>query len=147
LREEALHHVAEAAAEREKRCLRSIPGNQSVRFRGGREIAHDVDARCAGETGRTDVHRDEDCAALRVGHGGAIVEAGIFVALARLDDLEAVLLESDFDLGGEVKIQIGFADAGCAACAEVGAAVSGIEDYDAGALALRLRGRLCPLRS
>src|SRR5580704_4026282 len=54
LREEALHHVAEAAAEREKRCLRSVPGNQSVRFRGGREIAHDVYASCAGETGRTD---------------------------------------------------------------------------------------------
>ena len=68
------------------------------------KIAHDVDAGGAGQAGRADVDRDEDGAALGVGHGGAIVEAGIFVALARLDDLEAVLFESDFYLCGEVEI-------------------------------------------
>src|SRR5580704_5389388 len=83
-------------------CARSQGINPFVSAADGRSLM--TYTRCAGETGRTDVHRDEDCAALRVGHGRAIVEAGIFVALARLDDLEAVLFESDFDLRGEVKI-------------------------------------------
>ena len=85
------------------------------------------------------MERDEDSAALRVGHGGAIVEAGIFVALARLYDLETVLFERDFYLGGEVEIQIAFADAGRAAGTEVGAAVGGVENDDARSRSLGLR--------
>lgn len=85
---------------------------------------------------------DEHGAALCVGHGGAIVEAGIFVPLTCLDHGEAVLFEGDFDLRGKVEIQVAFADAGSAACAEVGAAVSRIKNHNAGTLTLGLRGRL-----
>src|SRR6201999_2238225 len=146
LREEALHHVAEAATQGEEWRLCAVPWDEAVCFVRGGEIAHDVDAGGAGESGRADVDGDENGAALGVGHGAAVVEAGIFVALARLDDLEAVLFESDFYLSGEVEIEVALADAGGAARAQVGAAVSCIEDDDAGALTLRLGCGLCGLR-
>ena len=54
-------------------------------------VAHHVDADRAGESGRADVERDEYGAALRVCDCGAVVEGGIFVALARLDDLKSLI--------------------------------------------------------
>ena len=84
--------------------MRAIPGNEAVGFGRGWKIAHDVDAGCAGQAGRADVQRDEDGAALRVRHCGAVVKARIFVALARLNDREAILFERDFYLRGEIEI-------------------------------------------
>jgi len=92
------------------------------------------------------VDGDENSAALRVGHGRAVVERGIFVAEARLNYLEALRFESAADLRGEFEDHFAFAEAAGAACAGVGAAVGGVEDYgveDVGLeIGLEIVGRL-----
>jgi len=96
----------------------------------------------------------KDCAALRVGPGGAVVEGGILVAQAGLHHLQALRLQRAADLRGEFENDLAFVDACCAAGAEVRATVSGVKDHGVQDVALdvggeivgRLRGCRCALR-
>ncbi len=86
---------------------------------------------------QTDEHR----AVLRIGQGGTVIERRIFIAAARLQDLEALRFEGAANLKGQVEDQIAFANALRTAGAGVGAAVGGVEHDDAEPGSLRLRWR------
>lgn len=68
--------------------------------------------------------------ALRIGERGAIVERRIFIAVAREEHVNALLLELDSSCSRERQRNVFLDDAGGAAGAIVRAAVAGIEDYD-----------------
>jgi len=108
----------------------------------GRQVIVDIDARGAGKAGRRDVYGDEDGATLGVGHGGAIVEGGVFVAKASLHDLKTLRFERAADLRGELQDDFAFADAGGATCSGIGAAVGGVEHHGIEDVVLDVSGEI-----
>lgn len=136
LRQQALHFVPELSAEREKRPLGAVPRNQAGGIDTSEQVAHDVNPRRTGHSGRGNVYGDKDRAALRIGHGGAVVKGRVFVSLARLDDLEAAGFERGANLCGELQHDIAFVQAPGTPRAQVRASVSWVEHHNicAGAL-------------
>ena len=85
---------------------------------------------------------DENCAALRISSGRALVNGGSFVGLAREHNEKALALELRLHGAGQGQRYVLLQDAAFAARAGVGAAVASVEYHHADRWPGRRRWRL-----